>query len=422
MKEASCGGMLEPEELRDLIGRGEIDTLVLVFPELSGRLVGKRIAGRFFLQEILSAGSNRLVAGQPDDGFSYCRPRRPLAGRVSHPGGGRQPLPRLRGRLHGLPEPIEPRPIFAEDACSAGSLPRGPLSLTEASQEFEASDLLAGASSEEVVSHLFHFARTEERKLDEAPTGFERRRYLEGSRKRVRRPTIGISSYPREGTPAEFSMPCGYVDAVRGAGAMAVILPPGEATPEDLLVSLDGLVISGGGDLDPRTYGGEQHGSLYEICPARDRFELALTRALLARQKLPALFICRGLQVLNTACGGTLYVHIPDHFGDKLLHRLPPRDPVRHTVRIDEGSRLAIIVGATEIEVCSWHHQAIDRLGEGLRPIAWSEDGVIEAIEHISHPWCIGLQWHPEMQLEEEHARRLFSALVSAAQQKEEEK
>ncbi len=234
----------------------------------------------------------------------------------------------------------------------------------------------------------------------------------------VRRRTIGISSYPPEGAPAEFSMPCGYVDAVRGAGAMAVILPPGEPDPEELLDFLDGVILSGGGDLDPQTYGGRPHGSLYEVCRERDRFELALTRALLSRRKLPALFICRGLQVLNTACGGTLHAHIPDRFGDKLAHRLPPRDPARHTVRIEAGSRLATIVGATEIEVCSWHHQAVDRLGAGLRPIAWSEDGVIEAVEHVSHPWCIGVQWHPEMQLEEEHARRLFSALVGATQGK----
>jgi len=238
------------------------------------------------------------------------------------------------------------------------------------------------------------------------------------SRQRLRRPTIGISSHPREGTPAEFSIPCGYVDAVRGAGAMAVILPPGEAEPEGLLDFLDAVIVSGGGDLDPETYGGRPHGSLYEVCRERDRFELALTRAILSRPRLPALFICRGLQVLNTACGGTLHAHIPDRFGNKLAHRLSPCDPVRHTVRIEQGSRLATMVGATEIEICSWHHQAVDRLGDGLRPIAWAEDGVIEAVEHISHPWCIAVQWHPEMQLEEEHARRLFSALVAAAQGK----
>jgi putative glutamine amidotransferase len=120
------------------------------------------------------------------------------------------------------------------------------------------------------------------------------------------------------------------------------------------------------------------------------------------------------MQVLNIVCGGTLHVHVPDRFGERVAHRLPPRLPTRHGVRIDPGSRLAAIVGEAEIDACSWHHQAIDRLGDGLRAVAWAEDGVVEAVEHTAHAWCVGTQWHPEMQLEEVHPAKLFRAFIEA--------
>ena len=133
------------------------------------------------------------------------------------------------------------------------------------------------------------------------------------------------------------------------------------------------------------------------------------------RPGLPLLCICRGMQVLNVVCGGTLHVHVPQRFGDRVPHRLPPRLASRHAVRLEPSSRVGRMLGATQTEVCSWHHQAIDRLGDGLRPVAWAEDGVIEAVEHTEHPWCIGVQWHPEMQLDEAPQRGLFAALVAAA-------
>jgi len=223
---------------------------------------------------------------------------------------------------------------------------------------------------------------------------------------------VGISSYARSGQPAAFSIPTGYVDAVRRAGAVPVIFPPGEPDPARLLDTISALIVSGGGDINPRAYGGRQHETVYSVCEERDAFEFDLTRAALADTRVPLLCICRGLQVLNVVCGGTLHVHLPEHYGERVAHRVPPRDTSMHWVRIDADSRLAQILGTTQTEVRSWHHQAIDKLGDGLRPVAWAEDGVVEAVEHVEHPWCIGVQWHPEMQLDDGAQQRIFRALI----------
>lgn len=229
-------------------------------------------------------------------------------------------------------------------------------------------------------------------------------------------PLIGISSYDRDGDPESFSLPVGYVDAVRKAGAIPVILPSGEPSPERFLDLVDGLILSGGGDLSPATYGGTGHETVYLVSEERDQFELALTKAALRRHDVALLFICRGMQVLNVACGGTLHVHVPDRFGDQVNHRLPPRLPTRHPARVDPDSFLAEVLGETRIGVCSWHHQAVDRLGDGLRAVAWADDGVVEAVEHTERSWCIGTQWHPEMQLDETHPAKLFRAFIAAAE------
>ncbi len=231
-------------------------------------------------------------------------------------------------------------------------------------------------------------------------------------------PLIGISSYPREGELSSFSLPAWYVDAVRAAGGTPLILPPGEPAPQRLLDALDGLILSGGGDLDPREYQGDGHETIYMVDAERDAFELALARAALRRRDLPLLFICRGMQVLNVVCGGTLHAHIPDRFDGSVAHRLPPRQPTRHPIRIEAQSALGSILQATSAQACSWHHQSIDRLGADLRPTAWAEDGVIEAAEHTVHPWCIAVQWHPEMQADEEPHGRIFAALVARAKER----
>lgn len=223
---------------------------------------------------------------------------------------------------------------------------------------------------------------------------------------------VGVSSYARAGEVPAFSIPTGYIDAVRAAGAVPIVLPPGEREPARLLTALHALIVSGGGDINPKAYGGEAHETVYSVCEERDEFEFALTRAALADTRVPLLCICRGLQVLNVVCGGSLHVHLPERYGEQVAHRTAPRNTSMHAVRIDPDSRLAQILGTSEAQVRSWHHQAIDRLGDDLRPVAWAEDGVVEAVEHVRHPWCIGVQWHPEMQLDDPAQQRLFRALL----------
>jgi putative glutamine amidotransferase len=231
-------------------------------------------------------------------------------------------------------------------------------------------------------------------------------------------PLIGLTTYGPEveGLLASFSLPQPYVDAVSASGGIPVLLTPSATPVEALLDRLDGLIIAGGGDLDPALYRGDEHETVYMVNETRDRFELAITHAALQRQSLPVLGICRGSQVLNLARGGDLEVHVPDAFGETILHRLPPREPARHDVRLDLGCALRKIYEATEFPVCSWHHQSVKRLGNGVRAVAWAPDGVVEAIELDDHPWALGVQWHPEMQLPEEPMqKRLFDALVTSA-------
>jgi putative glutamine amidotransferase len=231
-----------------------------------------------------------------------------------------------------------------------------------------------------------------------------------------RRPLIGISSYSRSGDRRSFSLPGDYVDVVRDAGGIPVILPCAEDCVPETIEMLGGLILSGGGDVDPLHYGATPHEANYGICTERDGFELALARAAVARSELPILCICRGMQVMNVALGGDLVQHIPDHFGDGVPHRMPERTPVEHPVRIESGSRVASILGTTELAVRSWHHQAVGRLGAGLRAVAWSPDGVVEALESDTHPFTVGVQWHPESCARGNPCEMgLFDALVRAA-------
>ncbi len=230
-------------------------------------------------------------------------------------------------------------------------------------------------------------------------------------------PVIGITSYARDGQELPcFSLPVGYVDCIVAAGGDPVILPPAMAEPVRVLDSIDGLVLSGGGDVAPAAYGGDHHETIYAVSEERDQFEFQLLRAALQRKDLPILCICRGLQVLNVVLGGSLHEHLPDVLGEAVPHRIPPRQTCRHQVRLDPTSRLAEIFRSLELEVLSWHHQGVERLGEGLRAVGWAEDGLIEAVEYRSHFWCLGVQWHPEMEQQDQRQHRLFSALVKAAQ------
>jgi putative glutamine amidotransferase len=232
----------------------------------------------------------------------------------------------------------------------------------------------------------------------------------------VSRRWIGVTTYRREREGrARFTLPAAYVDAVRVAGGVAVLLSPGEASPDALLARLDGLVLSGGGDLDPSVSGAEVHGSVYGTCVERDEFEIALARAAIA-QGAPTLAICRGLQIVNVARGGTLHGHLPDVVGEAVPHRASQLEATAHPVRLAPGSALAAALDSDHLaRVPSWHHQAIDLLGEGLTPCGWASDGVIEAVELRGAPALTAVQWHPELDLAPGAVgRRMFERLVRA--------
>jgi len=216
---------------------------------------------------------------------------------------------------------------------------------------------------------------------------------------------------------ARFHVPASYVDAVRGAGGLPLLLPPGETRPGELLDAVAGLVLCGGGDIDPAHFGGAAgHEAQYATCAERDSFELDLMGEALARG-LPTLAICRGMQVLNVALGGALHVHLPDVVGQAVSHRVSRERHTYHRVRLAPDSHLAALLGGVEARVASWHHQAVDRLGAGLRAVAWAEDGTIEAVELPGRPELVAVQWHPELQVGEKdpRQRRLFEDLVERA-------
>lgn len=199
-----------------------------------------------------------------------------------------------------------------------------------------------------------------------------------------------------------------YVDAVQRAGAVPVVVPPGSGTDATMeaVSRCDALILLGGGDVDPRAYGHTENARLYGVDPAQDSFEIeAVRRAVEA--DIPVLAVCRGHQVLNVALGGTLIQHLPttaDH-----------RDTM-HTVSVVPGSRVASAMGTHEPLVHSFHHQAIDSLAPGLTVVATATDGTIEAVEHASAGWVVGVQWHPEDTAAEDAPNQgLFDALVAAA-------
>jgi putative glutamine amidotransferase len=231
-----------------------------------------------------------------------------------------------------------------------------------------------------------------------------------------RSPIIGITTYGRK-EPLPFSLPSVYIDAVRAAGGIPVLLPPGETDPAHLLESLDGLIIPGGGDIDPSWYGGESHNSIYCVDLERDAFELGLAKFALENH-LPVLGICRGLQILIVVSGGTLIAHVPDEYEG--VHRLDPepgqRHPTNHMVQlISEKSRLAKITQSNKFSVVSWHHQGVRTVPSGWDIVAHSlEDGLLEAVEHQHHPWAIGVQWHPELSPHDPEHQRIFLDFVTS--------
>lgn len=230
------------------------------------------------------------------------------------------------------------------------------------------------------------------------------------------RPIIGITCNLIDNGTVH-SLNVDYARAVEAAGGMPVILPAActECTGQ-LLHILDGLILSGGGDLDPSCFGEEPVPGLGEITPERDLFELELTRQAL-KADLAILAICRGVQVLNVAMGGTLYQDINSQLGQVLKHRQDaPRWHASHKVNIKNGSLLSRILQSREIRVNSLHHQAINKVGYGLKVSAQAADGIIEGVESDNHKFVVGVQWHPEaMWMKDQVQLRLFTALVEAA-------
>ena len=199
-----------------------------------------------------------------------------------------------------------------------------------------------------------------------------------------------------------------YVDAIQRAGGIPVVIPPDDnaESVREAVERCDGMVLLGGGDVDPTNYGQTERARLFGVDPFLDSFEMGALRHAITID-LPVLAICRGHQVLNVSLGGTLIQHLDttdDH-----------RDTM-HPVSIVSDSKVAIAMGCTEPLVHSFHHQAIDGLAPGLRVVATAPDGTIEAVEHASASWIVGVQWHPEDTAHEDPAHQgLFAALVAAA-------
>jgi putative glutamine amidotransferase len=235
------------------------------------------------------------------------------------------------------------------------------------------------------------------------------------------KPLIGITTFRTDSGRGYIylSLTESYVQAVAAGGALPVLVPLG--LPEDDLDrirgKLDGLVLSGGGDLDPALYGGIPHPSVGEIDEDRDRVELHLARKFVDAGR-PLLGICRGMQLLNVALGGTLYSDIAAQRRGAIAHDLWPGqgyDHSHHMVRIEEESRLAEILGQPMVEVNSLHHQGVRDLAPGLIPTAYAPDGLIEAFELPDHPFGLAVQWHPERLAGERAMPGLFEALTRAA-------
>lgn len=228
-------------------------------------------------------------------------------------------------------------------------------------------------------------------------------------------PIIGITSYGRN-AEHRFTIPAEYVDAVRTGGGIPIILPPGEPQFRSLLDLLDGIIIAGGGDIDPMRYGGKPHETIYMLDTERDQSEIEIMLDLLKRE-IPMFCICRGMQVLNVALGGTLITHLPDVVGDTVQHRLPPREPNPHMIYANNGTLLTDIIGQSEFNAVSWHHQAVEQLAPPLSVVATASDGIIEAVEMTDHPWLLAVQWHPELSAAQDPLQqKLFNALVEATQ------
>lgn len=232
-----------------------------------------------------------------------------------------------------------------------------------------------------------------------------------------KKPVIGLTTYLEQAKQGVWDvraafLPQVYFDSVTASGGVAVLLPPQpdpEIAAEAVLNGLDGLILTGGLDVQPELYGAERHPRTDAPRPDRDAWELALFRGAEGR-RLPVLAICRGLQLVNVARGGTLHQHLPEALGTERF-RVGGGVFATNDVIVDEGSRLAELVGPGALAVHSYHHQGVDRLGDGLVATAHT-DGLVQAFESDGDGYVLGVQWHPEQNQED---RRLFAGLVAEA-------
>jgi putative glutamine amidotransferase len=237
----------------------------------------------------------------------------------------------------------------------------------------------------------------------------------------VASPLVGITTYVEPASWGHWELdaaliPYDYVRGIERAGGRPLLVPPSADAVDETLDALDGLLFSGGSDLGPDTYGAEAHPETTGVRPERDRAELALLEAALARD-MPVLAVCRGFQVLNVVRGGDLVQHLPDIVGNS-THREVTGTFSEHPVQIEEQSRLGTLLGDDHAPVKSHHHQGVGRLGEGLREVAWAQDGTIEALEDPDRRFALGVLWHPEAGED----TKLFEALVAEARAYREEK
>lgn len=236
---------------------------------------------------------------------------------------------------------------------------------------------------------------------------------------RPRRPVIGLTTYLEQAKQGVWDvraafLPQQYFDSVTRAGGVAVLLPPQPHVQDAaaaVLDGLDGLILTGGLDVQPELYGAPRHPLTDPARPDRDDWELALFRGAEER-RVPVLAICRGLQLVNVARGGTLHQHLPDDLGTE-RYRIGGGVFAENEVLVEDGTRLAGMLGAGAFDVHSYHHQGIDRLGSGLVPVAATDDGLVQAFESgPEESYLVGVQWHPEENTED---KRLFEGLVREA-------
>lgn len=236
-------------------------------------------------------------------------------------------------------------------------------------------------------------------------------------------PMIGVTTNRVSGTHGQtdqYASALSYLDPVSAAGGVPLLLSASLSDEQlrEAVRRLDGLLLVGGGDIDPALFSGRPHPRVYGIDPERDRSEILLARLAL-EAGLPLLGICRGVQVINVALGGALYTDLADQLPDACRHDRyttgEPRDLIAHDVAVAPGSRLAGILGGTRFGVNSLHHQGLERIAPGLEVTAHAPDGLVEAVEVAGHPFGVGVQWHPEWLQAHAPQRALFRAFIEAA-------